>query len=84
MALPFNISPTPGTINTDQITIVIQAPFQKILYFTFDGTCPNTNSARYGRPITFPKSMSPLTICILVVDVSDLSQEIYCVEYILI
>ena len=72
----------PGEIfEVEFITVTLQAPFHKVFYFTFDGSCPTKQSARYNRPFMLPQALSPITLCILVFDIKDLTEEIYCVNY---
>lgn len=54
-------------------TITISSSVPAIIFFTLDGTTPNTNSSVYALPIRLPTHLSSVTINILATDGTDTS-----------
>jgi hypothetical protein len=61
------------TISGIPDTITISSSVPSIIFFTLDGTAPNTNSSVYALPIRLPTHLSSITINILATDGKDSS-----------
>lgn len=73
------VSPSGGSFYDTQ-SIVVTAPEGCKVYYTWDGTTPNTSSAQYTQPITMPEGNNILSL--IAVDSYGMSSDILKCNYI--
>lgn len=76
---PPTVSPNSGSYSTPQ-RITVSIPKDSVVYYTWDGTSPTANSARYEGPLEMPEGNNVLAL--LAVNSHGLSSRIVKFNYI--